>query len=105
MEVLLYDHIATRGEGGVLVGNESDIQSLLGLGILCPVDEADEVTAVKETEPVHFVYRGYCRPKPSHDSSRQLETQIHPLRANMEEHVAGCRDGVTFPCADLLELV
>src|SRR5256885_16548344 len=44
-------------------------------------------------------------PSRGHDSRRQLEAQIHPLRTDMEEHVARCWDGVTLPGADLMELV
>ena len=73
MEVLLYDNIATCGECGVLVSNEGDVQSLLRFRILCPVDEADEVAAVKETESMHLVYWGDCGSKPGHDSRRQLK--------------------------------
>ncbi len=90
MEILLHDHIATRGECGVLVGNERDIQRLLSLGILRPVHEADEVAAVKETESMHLVYGGNCDSKPGHDPRSQLEAQIHPLCPDMEEHVARC---------------
>src|SRR5439155_16792844 len=87
VEVLLYDNIATRGECGVLVGDEGDIKSLLSPRILCPVDEADEVAAVEETESMLLIYWRDCGPKPGHDSRRQLEAQIHPLRTDMEEHV------------------
>ena len=90
MEILLYDHVATRGECGVLVSDEGDIHGLLRFRILCPVDETDEVAAVEETESMHLVYWRDCGPKPGHDSRRQLEAQIHPLRADMEEHVARC---------------
>ena len=89
MEVLLHNHIAARRECRVLVAYDGGIKSLLALRVLSSVNETDQVAAVEETESMHFVYGGDCRSKPSHDSRREFETEIHPLRADMKEHIAG----------------
>ena len=59
MEILLNDHIAARGERRILAGYEGGVDRVLALRILRAINKADEVAAVKITEPLHFVDRGY----------------------------------------------
>src|SRR3989442_3766571 len=105
MEVLLNNHIAARGERRILASYEGGINRVLTLGIFRPVDEANEVAAVKVTKPMNLVNRADCGSKPSHNLRRQLEAQVHALRPNMPEHVARRRDGMTLSRPYLAKLV
>src|SRR5712664_1386668 len=105
MEVLLNNHIAACGERRILTGYEGGINRVLTLGILCSIDKANEVTAVKVTKPMNLINRADCGSKPSHDLRRQLEAQIHALRPNMPEQVARCRDSMTLSRPYLAKLV
>ena len=90
MEILLNNHIASRGEPRILAGYQGSINGLLALRVLRPVDKTDEVATVKITETMNLVNRADHRSKPSRDLRRQLEAQVHALRPDMKEHVARC---------------
>src|SRR5712692_9236907 len=105
MEILLNDHVAARFESGVLTSYEGSINRVLTLGILRAINKADEVAAVKITEPLHFVDRADCGSEPSHDLRLQLETQVHSLRPNVKQHVTGRRDSMTLPSTYLAKLM
>jgi hypothetical protein len=54
---------------------------------------------------LHLVDRANCGSEPGHNLRLELETQVHSLRPNMEEHVARCRDSMTLPSTYLAKLV
>src|SRR3989442_11886351 len=97
MKIFLDDHIAACDKHRVLVSYQGGINRVLTLRILCSVDEADEVAAVKITKSLHLVNRTDCGSKPSHDLRLQLEAQVHTLRSNVEKHVSRCCDCVAVP--------
>ena len=102
MQVLLHDHVAAAGEGGILLADDGGVDRSLFHRILRSVDEADQVAIIEVVEAVHFVRRGDRVAEPRHDLRRQFEAQIHSCGADMKEDVARRRDGV-MPAADLAE--
>src|SRR6266567_2578045 len=88
MKIFLDDNVATASEDRILIRYESGICSGLSLRVLSPVDESDKVAAVKISEPVNLVYRTNCGSQPSHYLRCQLETEVHPLGANVKENIA-----------------
>lgn len=73
VEVFLDDDIAAAGERGVLFADEHGLEHRLAPRIFRPIDEADEVAVVEETETVHFIYRRDGIPDARHDLRRKLE--------------------------------
>jgi hypothetical protein len=55
VQVLLDDHVASAGEGGILVADDDGVDAGLSGRILGPVDKADHVALVEEFEAVRFV--------------------------------------------------
>src|SRR6266571_2076889 len=101
MEILLDDDVTASGKCGVLFSDERGFDRLLPLGILRPIDEADEVATIEVAEPMHLVHGGDGGSKAGHDVRRKLEAQVHSLRSDVEEQVAWRRDGVPFSRVNL----
>src|SRR3989449_1903625 len=100
MEVLLHDDVAAAGECGILLADERGFDGLLPLGILRPIDEADEVAAVEVTEPMYLVHRGDGGSKPGRNLRRELEAQVHSTRSHVEKDVARSGDRMALPCLE-----
>ena len=64
--------------------------------VLGSVDEAGEVAIVEVAEPVHLVRRREGAVEPRDDRRRELEAEVHPLGADVEEEIARGRD--RMPC-------
>ena len=104
VQVLLDDHVAAAGEGGVLVADDGGGDALLARRVLRAVDEADQVALVEVAKAVHLVRRRDAPPSRAMIWRRQLEAQVHALGADVEQEVARRRHGV-MPAADLAERV
>src|SRR6266571_1276858 len=96
MEILLDDDGTASSKCGVLFSDERGLNRLLPVGILRPIDEADEVATIEVAEPMHLVHGGDGGSKAGHDVRRKLEAQVHSLRSDVEEQIAWRRDGVPF---------
>lgn len=51
VEVFLHDDVAAAGVGRVLVSDEDGVERIVALGVLRPVDEAEQVAALKYRKP------------------------------------------------------
>ena len=93
MEVLLDDDVAAAGEAGVLVADHDRGPRRRALRVLRAVDEPEQVALVEELEPVHLVDHLRVPVEPDHQPPGELEAQVEAMGADVEEQVAGCRDG------------
>ena len=105
VDVALHEHVAPAGEVGILVADDRGLDRLLPHRVLGAVDEAGQVAVVEVAEPVRLVDRGDRALEPRHDLGRELEAEVHPLGADVEEDVAGGRDRVAVAGEHLLERV
>ena len=94
VQVLLHDDIAAAGERRVLVADERCIVDGSARGILRSVDKAEEIAGIEITKAVHLIDRRHGGTEPGHDLRRQLEAQIQALGTDVEQQVAGRRDGM-----------
>ena len=62
--------------------------------VLGAVDEPEQVALVEVDEAVHLVGDRRRAVQPRHDLLGELEAQVHPGRADVEQQVAGRADGV-----------
>ena len=69
------------------------------------VDEPQKVAVVEVAKAVHLVDRRDRVAEPRHDLRRDLEAEVHPLGADMEQQVAGRRDRVARSGPELAERV
>ena len=100
MDVLLDEDVAAAGEGLVLLADDRRRDRVLADRVLGAVDEAGEIAVVEVPEPVHLVDRGDSPAQPRHDQRRQLEAEVEPIGADVEEDVAGSRDRDARPRGD-----
>lgn len=103
VQVLLHDDVAAALELRVLVADHHRGERGVALRVLGAVDEAHQVALVEVLEAVHLVGDGHGAPQPVHQPGGQLEAEVGPAGADVEQHVArGGRGGVARP-AQLLE--
>ena len=89
MQVLLHDHVAGALELGVLgVGHRHRLDRAVALGVLGPVDEPEQIALVERPEAVDLVDHGRGVAEMLGQPLGELEAQIHPLRADVEQQVA-----------------
>ncbi len=67
------------------------------------VDESEKIAVIEVAEAVHLVDRGHCAAETTHDLRGDLEAQVHPLGADMEQKVARGSDGVARSGPELAE--
>ena len=73
--------------------------------VLRAVDESEQIALVEVAEAVHLVDDLRNAVQPVVDQAGQLEAQVHPGRADVEQQVAGSADGVAVPGPQLPERV
>ena len=105
MQIFLRDHIAAAGKRGILRADERGVDHRLPTRILGAVDEAQKVAVVEVAKAVHLVDRGDRVAELGHDLRRDLEAQVHPLGADMEQEVARRCDRVARSGPELPERV
>ena len=74
-------------------------------GFSVPVDEAEQVAVVEEREAVHLVHDARVPAQPIDDDVRELEAHVDAARPQVQEEVAGGRDGRVGRPDDRLERV
>jgi hypothetical protein len=84
----LHQDVAAAGEHGILIANEHGVSGCFTPGILCAIDEAEEIAVIEVSEAVHFIDLGNRSPDTRHDLRRKLEAQIHVLSSDMEQQIA-----------------
>ena len=94
VHVLLHDDVAAAGGGGVFLGDEDRGRHGGTDGVGGAVDEAEEVAHVEVAEADCLVDDGGGVAEEVHQLSLELEAEISPLRAYVEEDVARRRGGV-----------
>ena len=105
VEVLLDDHVAAAGERRVLVADERRRLRRAALGVLGAVDEAEQVALVERAEAVHLVDDASVALEPLGQPLGELEAEIEPVRADVEQQVARGRDRGVALAGDLGERV
>ena len=101
MQVLLDDDVAAGGELGILVADEDRGRRCRPGRVLGAVDEPQQVALVEVLEPVHLVDHGRVFPEPTRELAGELEAQVHPPRPDVEEQIAGRRDGLVALTGEL----
>ena len=90
VQILLNDHVAATGEGGVL---GADQHGLLGCGafrILGSVDEPEHIAIVEGTKAVDLVHHGRETAKALHQPLGQLEADVEAVGTDVEKQITGC---------------
>ena len=103
VDVLLDDDVAAAGEVRVLVADEDGVDGELVLGIGGAVDEAEDVALVEVAERVDLVDDVDVALELAHQLAGEFEAHIRPVRADVEEEVAGRRRGDVLAALELLE--
>src|SRR5271166_231693 len=103
VEIFLHDNVTAAGERGVFLADHRGVDHRLTPGILRPIDETQEITVVKIAEAMNFVHRRNSISDARHDLRCQLETQIHALRADVENQVAWRRNRMASSRANFAE--
>src|ERR1700727_2076103 len=105
MKIFLRDHIAAAGERGILRADESRVDHRLPSRIFSAVDKPEKVAVIEVAKAVHLVDGGDGVAELRHDLRRDLEAQVHPLGADMEQEIPRRRDGVARSGAKLSKRV
>ena len=105
MQVFLHDDIAAAGRRWILVADQDRVERGLPLRVFGAVDKAEEVALVEIAEAVHLVGDRYRIAEAADQLACQLEAQIHALGADVEQDVAGRRDGLARPGPEFAERV
>ncbi len=103
MKIFLDQDVAAAGEGSVLFANERSLKRSRVSRILRAIDETDEVAIFEVTEALGFVGNRNCVSDAFHDLCRQLEADIHPPGADMEQHIARSSDSMPIAAPKLPE--
>ena len=105
VEVLLDDHVARSGEGGVVVADEHRGRGGVAGRVLGPVDEAEDAAVVEVSEPVDLIDDRSGAVEAVGQQRGQLEAHVHPRRPDVEQEVARGRRGVVDVAPHLGERV
>ncbi len=105
VKIFLRDHVAAAGECGILRADERGVDHRLPTRIFGAVDEAQEVAVIEVAKAVHLVDRRDRVAELRHDLRRDLETQVHPLGADMKQEVSRRCDRVARSGPELAERV
>ena len=103
MDVLLDDHVAAAGVGGVLVADQDGFACGLALRILGAVDEPEHVAFVEGPESVYLVDDVDEPAQPLGQPLGELEAQVEPVGADVKQQVAGRRDSSVACPVELAE--
>ena len=105
VDVLLDEHVAAADEGRILGADDRRLDGRRSGRILGPVNEAGEIAIVEIAEAMDLVLGRDGAVQAGHDLTRELEAEVHPLGPDVEQDVAGSRDGSAWSAPDLLEPV
>src|SRR5271168_3018052 len=100
MQILLNDNVTATSKARVLGANQDGVDRFLIDGIFGAVHEAEQIAVVKITEGLDFIFDRNCVTERQDDLCRELEAEIRPRRADMEQHVARGRYRMARPAAD-----
>ena len=103
VEILLDDDVAAAKEGGIFLADKDRVIGRAARGVFGAVHETQQIALVEVAEAVDFVRRRNGAPKPRHDLRGKLKAEVHPLRADVKDQVARCRDRVSRTGADFAE--
>jgi hypothetical protein len=91
------------GEVRILVADQHGRPRHRPRRVLTAVDETEQVARVEVAEAVDLVLDRDDAGQPLHDLGGQLEAQVHPLGADVEEQVAGRGHGTVLGPGELTE--
>ena len=101
VKVFLDDDIAAACKGRVLVAHNAASRAASPRGFSVPSTKPHDVAVFEITEALDLVGNRNSVSDAFHDLRRQLEAEVHAPGANVEEDVAGSRDGVAATGTDL----
>ena len=89
MQVFLHDHVASAGETGILLADQGRSRQVKAGGICRAVDKAEQVARVEVAEARYLVDHRYVVAEAVKEEALELEAQVGPFRADVEQEVAG----------------
>ncbi len=89
MQVLLDDHVAGAGELGIVgLAHGDRVDRAVAFGVLGAVDEPQQITFVEGAEAVDLVDHAGGVPEMLGQPLGELEAQVHPFGADVEQQIA-----------------
>ena len=103
MNVLLNHDIAAAGELRILIANHHRVECRRAFRVLGAVDEPEQVALVEGLESMHLVDHSRDPAESIHQPLSELEAQVEPMSAEVEQQIAGRRHGRVLPACDFGE--